>query len=302
MNLKDLTYFKRLAETLNFTATAEYFYISQPSISMTLKRLENELDTVLIDRKRIHKNLHLTETGEILLKHATHILNSVELAKEEIHDLKNQVVYFGFLPTIGGHFMNQMMPHLKKFSASMKLIEEESSDVMLDLVSRGQVPLAIVGSDRFSFSEDSLLQIPLKQEEMALWVSVDSPLAKKTSVTAAEIQKELFVSLEQGYTHHRIFEQWMKENHIEKPQTLYTKEIQTALSIASSTNMLAFMSNILVEDRPRLVKIPIQNAPKFYLSLIVNKKLTRNNYFQREFNEAMIGLAESYKENGLSIE
>lgn len=294
MNLQDLVYFNYLAETLSFTATAEYFYVSQPSISMSLKRLEKELDTVLINRKRIHKNLHLTETGEILYKHSAEILQTIYTVKEEIHDLKNQIVYFGFLPTIGGHFMGQLMPHLTKFSASMKLIEEESSDVMLNLVQTGQVPLAIIGSDRPTFADDNLLQIPFKKEELALWVSPENHLAKKDSVTAAEIQDELFISLEQGYTHQRIFEQWMKDNHIEQPKTLYTKEIQTALSIASSTDMLAFMSDILVEDHPRLVRVPIKNAPYFYISLIVNKKLDGTNYFQTEFNKTMIELAESY--------
>ncbi|MER2181844.1 MAG: LysR family transcriptional regulator, partial [Desemzia incerta] len=142
MNLQDLVYFNHLAKTLSFTATAQHFYVSQPSISMALKRLEKELDTVLIDRKRIHKNLHLTETGEILLKHSTQILTTIDTISEEIHDLKNEVVYFGFLPTIGGRFMTQFMPRLGKFSSSMKLIEEESSDVMYDLVQKGQVPLA----------------------------------------------------------------------------------------------------------------------------------------------------------------
>lgn len=294
MNLQDLVYFNHLAKTLSFTATAQHFYVSQPSISMALKRLEKELDTVLIDRKRIHKNLHLTETGEILLKHSTQILSTIDTISEEIHDLKNEVVYFGFLPTIGGRFMTQFMPRLGKFSSSMKLIEEESSDVMYDLVQKGQVPLAIIGSDVASFEDSNILQIPLKQEEMALWVSPDNPLAQKAVVTAADIQNELFVSLTQGYTHERIFEEWTKSNHIEQPQTLYTKEIQTALSIASSTNMLAFMSDILVKDRPGLVRVPIENAPKFYISLIVNNNLKNATYFQKEFNEKMIELVEAY--------
>lgn len=294
MNLQDLVYFNHLAKTLSFTATAQHFYVSQPSISMALKRLEKELDTVLIDRKRIHKNLHLTETGEILLKHSTQILTTIDTISEEIHDLKNEVVYFGFLPTIGGRFMTQFMPRLGKFSSSMKLIEEESSDVMYDLVQKGQVPLAIIGSDVASFEDSNILQIPLKQEEMALWVSPDNPLAQKAVVTAADIQNELFVSLTQGYTHERIFEEWTKSNHIEQPQTLYTKEIQTALSIASSTNMLAFMSDILVKDRPGLVRVPIENAPKFYISLIVNNNLKNATYFQKEFNEKMIELVEAY--------
>lgn len=294
MNLQDLVYFNHLAKTLSFTATAKHFYVSQPSISMALKRLEKELDTVLIDRKRIHKNLHLTETGEILLKRSTQILTTIDTISEEIHDLKNEVVYFGFLPTIGGRFMTQFMPRLGKFSSSMKLIEEESSDVMYDLVQKGQVPLAIIGSDVASFEDSNILQIPLKQEEMALWVSPDNPLAQKDVVTAADIQNELFVSLTQGYTHERIFEEWTKSNHIEQPQTLYTKEIQTALSIASSTNMLAFMSDILVKDRPGLVRVPIENAPKFYISLIVNNNLKNATYFQKEFNEKMIELVKAY--------
>ena len=295
MNLQDLVYFNHLAKTLSFTATAQHFYVSQPSISMALKRLEKELDTVLIDRKRVHKNLHLTETGEILLKHSTQILSTIDTIAEEIHDLKNEVVYFGFLPTIGGRFMTQFMPRLGKFSSSMKLIEEESSDVMYDLVQKGQVPLAIIGSDVASFEDSNILQIPLKQEEMALWVSPDNPLAQKAVVTAADIQNELFVSLTQGYTHERIFEEWTKSNNIEQPQTLYTKEIQTALSIASSTNMLAFMSDILVKDRPGLARVPIENAPKFYISLIVNKNLSNATYFQKEFNEKMIELVEAYR-------
>lgn len=294
MNLQDLVYFNHLAKTLSFTATAQHFYVSQPSISMALKRLEKELDTVLIDRKRIHKNLHLTDTGEILLKHSTQILTTIDTISEEIHDLKNEVVYFGFLPTIGGRFMTQFMPRLGKFSSSMKLIEEESSDVMYDLVQKGHVPLAIIGSDVASFEDSNILQIPLKQEEMALWVSPDNPLAQKAVVTAADIQNELFVSLTQGYTHERIFEEWTKSNHIEQPQTLYTKEIQTALSITSSTNMLAFMSDILVKDRPGLIRVPIENAPKFYISLIVNKNLSNATYFQKEFNEKMIELVEAY--------
>lgn len=292
MNLQDLLYFNHLAKTLNFTATAEHFYISQPSISMSLKRLEKELDTTLIDRKRLHKNLRLTETGEILFKHSNQIINTIHTAKEEIHDLKNQVVYFGFLPTIGGHFMPKLMPHLGKFTHSLKLVEEESSDVMLDLVRTGKVPLAIIGSDKPVFEDEKLLQVPLVTQNLALWASPDNPLAEKDSVTVEDIQNEVFISLAQGYTHQRVFDQWAKTNHIEQPKTLLTKEIQTALSIASSTNMVAFMSDILVKDHYNLVKIPIKNAPKFYISLIVNKE-NNTTYFQKEFNDIMIQLMQS---------
>lgn len=294
LNLKDIVYFNHLAKSLSFTETAEHFYISQPSISMALKRLESELETVLIDRKRIHKKLRLTETGEILLRHSNQILKSVADVQEEIHDFKNQIVYFGFLPTIGGHFMSQLMPHLTKFGASMKFVEEESSDTMLHLVQSGRVPLAIIGSDVPSFQDERLIQIPLKKEEMALWVARDNPLAKKIMVSATDIQDEFFISLEKGYTHQRIFEKWTQVHHINEPQTLYTKEIQTALSIASSTNMIAFMSDILIKNRTQLAKIGIEQAPHIYISLIVNKQLHDAQLFQAEFNQTIMDLCQSF--------
>lgn len=294
MNLKDLLYFNHLAHTLSFTATANHFYVSQPSISMAIKRLENELDTVLIDRKRIHKKLSLTETGDILYRHSHQILKSVEQAEEEIHDFKHQIVYFGFLPTIGGHFMSQLLPHLDKFSHSMKFIEEESSDKMLELVRNGKVPIAIIGSDEPTFDDDSLIQIPLKQEDMALWVSKSNPLATKKKVSPTECKEYVFISLEKGYMHHRIFDDWVNDHHLKNIQTIYTKEIQTALSIASSTNMLAFLSDILVRDHSGLIKVELEQPPQIYISLIVNKKIHKANTFQTEFNQTIIDLANTF--------
>ena len=294
MNLKDLLYFNHIAHTLSFTATANHFYVSQPSISMAIKRLENELDTVLIDRKRIHKKLSLTETGDILYHYSHQILKSVEQAEEEIHDFKHQIVYFGFLPTIGGHFMSQLLPHLDKFSHSMKFIEEESSDKMLELVRNGKVPIAIIGSDEPTFDDDSLIQIPLKQEDMALWVSKSNPLATKKKVSPTECKEDVFISLEKGYMHHRIFDDWVNDHHLKNIQTIYTKEIQTALSIASSTNMLAFLSDILVREHSGLTKVELEHPPQIYISLIVNKKIHKANAFQTEFNQTIIDLANTF--------
>ena len=289
MNIKDLTYFNHLAQTLSFTETASHFYISQPSISMAIKRLEDVLDTLLIDRKNNHKKLSLTETGHILLKYSQQIITSIEQAHEEIHDFNHQIVYFGLLPTIGGHFMPELLPNLGKYADSLKLIEEESSDVMLDLVKTGEVPLAIIASDFTPVAPYHIMQIPLQQEEMAAWVSVNNPLAKRKFIRLSEIQDLSCISLEKGYLHERIFQQWLDENHIKKPQILYTKEIRTAVSVASSTNMVAFMSDIIVPKHASLVKVPIEDAPNILISLIVNQ--SRNfNQFQRSFNDAVIDL------------
>ena len=289
MNIKDLTYFNHLAQTLSFTETASHFYISQPSISMAVKRLEEELDTLLIDRKNNHKKLALTETGHILLKYSQEIITSIEQAHEEIHDFNHQIVYFGLLPTIGGHFMPELLPNLVKYADSLNLIEEESSDVMLELVTSGDVPLAIIASDFSPVDSFHLMQIPLQQEEMSAWVSKNHPFAKKKRLTIQDIESTSCISLDKGYLHERIFQKWFDDNQVKTPQILYTKEIRTAVSVAASTNMVAFLSDIIVPKHTSLVKVPIENSPNILISLIVNQ--SRNfNQFQRSFNEAVIDL------------
>lgn len=296
MNLQDIIYFYHLAESLSFTDTAEHFFISQPSISMSLKRLETELETTLIDRKRFHKKMSLTTSGEILYKHAGNIIDSLSQIKDDIHDYKNQIVYFGFLPTIGGHFMSALLPRLGRFTSSVKFVEEESSDIMYELVRSGEVPIAITGSDLPHFNDDALIQIPIATQKLSLWAAPDHPLTKRKQITAKDLKDTVFISLEKGYTHERIFDRWTQSKFKEPPQTLYTKEIQTALSIASSTHMVAFMIDILVKESKDLVKIPITDPPEFHISLILNKE-SQENQFQSEFNEMMIALAKELSES-----
>lgn len=287
MNLQDLIYFKHLSEHLSFTETAEHFFVSQPSISTALKRLETELDTVLIDRRKTLKKIKLTAAGQILYDKTTEVLSILEQTKQKIHSLQDETVYFGFLPTIGGSLMPQILPNLKEFTKSMRFKEEESSDVMLQLVKKGEVPIAIIGHDLRDINDPNILQIPVLVQEMALWVAPSHPLANKTVITEEDFKNDVFISLSEGYTHHRIFEKWTLGKKIYGPNVVFANEIKTVLSIAASTHMIAFMSNIVVDDMHDLVRVSIQKPPKFYVSLILNKN-TEQTLFQQKFNDEMV--------------
>lgn len=287
MNLQDLIYFKFLSESLSFTETAEYFYVSQPSISTAVKRLESELETTLVDRRKTLKQIQLTPAGEILYKNASEALYILTNTKQEIHDLEEENVYYGFLPTIGGYFLPQIMSQLGRFEKSITFVEDESSDNMLKQVKQKEVPIAIIGHETPDIKTPNIFQLPILELEMALWVSENHPLADKSSIAVADIQEEMFISLTEGYTHQRIFAKWAQRNQIPEPNIVYAKEIQTVHSIAASTSMLAFMSDIIVGKNKGLVKVPLNEAPKFYISLILNTEM-ENSFIQQEFNEAVI--------------
>jgi len=292
MNLQDLIYFKTLSENLSFTETANYFYVSQPSISTAVKRLETELNTTLIDRRKTLKSIQLTSTGRILYENTIKMLLILENTKQEILDFQDERVYYGFLPTIGGSLLPKILPKLQRFTKSIHFIEEESSDEMLKFVKNEEVPIAIIGHDKMKITTPKILQIPVLSEEMALWVAPNHPLAHKNEVTASEIKNEVFISLSEGYTHQRIFYDWAKEHLKDEQDVVYAKEIKTVLSIAASTNMVAFMSDIVVDQGQNLMKVSLKNAPKFYVSLILNQE-SEHSLYQQEFNEAVIQAVKS---------
>ena len=294
MNLQDLIYFHYLAESLSFTDTATHFFVSQPSISTAVKRLETEFNTSLIDRRKTLKKMELTPAGKILYKNTDEILKRLDKTRQQIEDIELGYVYYGFLPTIVGYFLPEILPKLAQYSKDLKLVEEESSDIMLNMILNEEVPIAILGHEEPYIRQKKIKQILLMEEEMALWVSQNHPLAKKKAVGPTEIQNEVFISLSEGYTHHRIFEKWATHHGIVEPNIVYAKEIKTVKSIATSTHMVGFMSDILMSEDTDLVKVHLKGAPKFYISLVLNTE-AENSYIQQKFNQAFIEVVKGLK-------
>jgi len=88
MSSAALSYFVAVAEAGSFTAAARELHISQPSLSVAIKKLEEELDTQLLVRGR--RGVSLTVTGEALLRNARLVLGTLERARHEIHELEEE--------------------------------------------------------------------------------------------------------------------------------------------------------------------------------------------------------------------
>ena len=86
MELLQLYYFMQVAKKENMSQVAKDLHIAQPSLSQTIKRLENELDTPLFDRQG--KHLQLNEYGRIVERYGQHIFTALENIQSEIADLK----------------------------------------------------------------------------------------------------------------------------------------------------------------------------------------------------------------------
>jgi len=87
MELRQLQYFVKAAETMNFTEAASAVFITQSTLSQQIKQLEEELGMLLFDR--IGKHVRITEAGHVFLTHAQKILREVQKGKQAISELNN---------------------------------------------------------------------------------------------------------------------------------------------------------------------------------------------------------------------
>src|SRR5699024_4951755 len=126
MDIRHLEYFTEVAKQLNFTKAASVLHISQPSLSKTIKSIEDELGVPLFNRS--FRNLELTDAGRALLHNAKHVLQAYQNLTNELNDvmnLKKGEIHIGIPPIIGAAFCSSLITQYKELYPSIDVILSE---------------------------------------------------------------------------------------------------------------------------------------------------------------------------------
>ena len=189
MELRTLRYFVTVAEELNITRAAEILNISQPPLSLQLKNLEEELDTVLFVRGK--RKLVLTESGKLLYQRAKDILSLAEKTTAEIRSLKA-----GMTGTVSIGLVEGMAPDIAAewFSGFLKehpqvhfRILDGNSDDLIEKMRGGLIDLAVITAP---YDQQLLNSFQVGQEKMVALMRRDHALAVKNSLTAEDLLPE----------------------------------------------------------------------------------------------------------------
>ncbi|GAA0069611.1 LysR substrate-binding domain-containing protein [Clostridium sardiniense] len=271
MNLRDLEYFHSLCNTKSFTKTAEALYVSQPSITMSLHRLEKELNTKLIIRDHSKKALSLTEAGIVFEKRAKNILYQMNEAKLEISKINSNKLKLGIPPIIGAYFFPIYIEDLLKdgFAECIEFVETGSL-AMKELLLTGKVDISLIGS-LSPITDESLDSVILKKDEFMLCVSEKHSLSKSKKINFKNLENEQFIVLGNSYIHNKVFEDLCIKNDISPKKIYYTNEIQTAKSLIASGLGIGVLINMAVSKRLEIKAIPLFNPIDFYISLATKR-------------------------------
>lgn len=198
MNLRDLEYLVALAEHHHFGRAAESVYVSQPTLSTQIKKLEAELGVELIERGS--RQVMLTHAGERVVRRARHVLGDVDeiraIARQE-RSPHTGSLRLGAFPTLAPYLLPHLMPAMAQSYPELEvLLVEEKSQALLAGVRDGSIDAAFIA---MPVHDDTLIVEPLFAEEFVLATPAGHPLASSDAVATAELEGEKLLLLNEGH-------------------------------------------------------------------------------------------------------
>ena len=195
MTLQQLRYFCVMAEVLHYTHAADLLYISQPSLSYSLSKLEEELEIPLFEKQG--KRVTLTKYGEEFLPYAKRALAELARGQEHLKELNSsamEIVSLGFIYSssfsILPNFVEKYFEHIGSRDTHFRFHQGMTGGLIEQLLN-GTIDLMIAGDPGI----DSLEGISIAKQELFLAVPSSHHLAGRKSVTLKDIADERFISI-----------------------------------------------------------------------------------------------------------
>lgn len=198
MNLRDLRYLVALADHRHFGRAAEASFVSQPTLSTQLRKLEEQLDVQLVERNS--RQVLLTATGLKVVARCRAILREVEAIRElarEARQPESGRLTLGVFPTLGPYWLPHAVPVIRERFPKLKLLLiEQRSEQLLESLEQGGLDAAVLAEPVLAAG---ISHRRLFEEPFVLAASLDHPLAARRSVLASDLKDQDLLLLEDGH-------------------------------------------------------------------------------------------------------
>ncbi|MFD2703376.1 cidABC operon transcriptional activator CidR [Paenibacillus shunpengii] len=255
MDIRHLQYFLEVARQHSFTKAAQVLFITQPTISKTVKSLEDELGVTLLDR--YGKNVKLTDAGEVFARQAQEIVTSFHNLSSELDDLMNLKkghIRIGLPPMIGASFFPKVIGAFYKQypNITIELFEDGGKKVENDILSGAlDVGVTVLPADEDLF--DSYIFV---DESLKVVLHPTHPLAEQDEIQLAELSEDGFILFREDFSlHDRIIGACQKAGY--QPRIIYESAQWDLISnmVAAGLGVALLPETICRELRQEEVRI-----------------------------------------------
>jgi LysR family hydrogen peroxide-inducible transcriptional activator len=198
MTITQLQYVLAVAEYKNFTLAAEKCFVTQPTLSMQVQKIEEELKILIFDRSK--KPIQLTDIGQKIVNQAKNIVNEAGRIKDIVEQQKGfigGIFKLGIIPTIMPTLLPMFLNNfIKKYPKVKLIIEELNTDEIITKLKNGHLDAAIASTP---LMEEKIKEIVLYFEPFVAYIPDNHHIAAKTEIEVSDLNAEEILLLQDGH-------------------------------------------------------------------------------------------------------
>lgn len=256
MDIRQLEYFHAAVTYNSLTKAAQHLYVSQPTLSVAIQKLEQEMGITLFDRSQ--KQFTLTTEGEIFFKNISGILSRLQDTIGEMNDYKQLQkghIKVGVPPMIGSFLFPKILAEFKHKYPQLQLdVREDASFGLRQSLEKGDLDVGIVNL----MNPSSLLaSLPLARQSFLVCLPNIHPLANQKQISLQQLQDEQFILFKEGaYNRKLIIDECLKYNFM--PNILLsTDQIATIKSLVADSIGISFLIESIALKSKEFKSLPL---------------------------------------------
>ena len=294
--LDQLRILKAIAAEGSFKRAADTLYVSQPAVSLQVQNLEKQLNVPLFDRGG--RKAQLTEAGHLLLSYGEKIITLCQETCRAIEDLQNLqggTLIVGASQTTGTYLLPRMIGLFRqKYPDVAVQLQVHSTRRTSWGVANGQVDLAIIGGEVPGELQDTLKIIPYAEDELALILPIDHPLAQVEKVQKEDLYRLNFISLDAQSTIRKVIDKVLTRCDIDTKRLTIELELNSIEAIKNAVQAglgAAFVSITAIEKEVKMGEVYVaaleEIQVKRTLSVIINPNRYRSKAAEAFIQEVL---------------
>lgn len=198
MTLTELRYIVAVARERHFGKAARACHVSQPTLSVAIKKLEDELGVSIFERGT--NEISLSPVGERIVQQAQLALEAADNVRQVALHGKNQLagpLRIGAIHTIGPYLYPELIPLLRKVAAEMPLVVEENyTSVLTEKLKQGELDVIVIA---LPFTEQGIVTQPLYDEPFVVLLPASHPLTVRKTISSSQLEDENVLLLGKGH-------------------------------------------------------------------------------------------------------
>lgn len=270
MELRQLEYFQAVSRLSSISKAAEELHIAQPSVSISIQKLEEELGVPLFDRSR--RQITLTSEGTVFSRRVHDILSRIDDSVSEMQDLRSfqmGSIKIGIPPMIGVFLFPQIFARFRKQYPHLKLTAVEGGSLAIqNLLEQGGLDIGIITK---STASSSLETFPMTTSQIHVCMHPSHPLNKLSSIPFASLSEQPFILLKEDTYNRQAIMAECKKHHF-TPQIIFTSsQIETIISLVELEIGISFLFDSIAQRYSTIRSCPLTTPIQSQIVLAWNR-------------------------------